>query len=102
MQADDQWFPYGFFISWGGWLAEDIKGMDHTVGNLVHPVSPFEPGGHEAVETYLEESARLHVAWNFDLQHVYRNETALREQVPCPVFYLTIYADLGLLLGEDW
>ena len=74
-------FPFGMFVSWGGWLGTNISMLDLTVGNIVQPVSPFTPGGLDAVEHYLEASRSKDIRWNFDLKHVYRDEEALREQV---------------------
>lgn len=73
-------FPFGFFVSWGGWLAGGLELLETAVGNHMIPVSPFEPGGIDAVEAHLQKSDLLGLRWTFDLQHVYRNETALREQ----------------------
>ena len=40
-----------------------------TVGNVVHPVSPFDPGGLEAVETFLSVAADEGVKWEHDMRH---------------------------------
>jgi hypothetical protein len=37
--------PHGFFVEWGGWLGQSQEA--DTIGNFVHALPPFEPGGFD-------------------------------------------------------
>lgn len=54
-------------------MGKDLNGSavaaETTVGNVVHPVSPFDPGGLEAVETFLSLAADEGVKWEHDMRH---------------------------------
>eukprot|EP00976_Prorocentrum_cordatum_P066425 1178311-Prorocentrum_minimum.AAC.3 len=75
-------FPFGMFVNWGDWLQLNASLLDLTVGNTIQPVSPFEPGDYDTVDTYLELCESKNIRWNMDLQHVYQDDETLREQGP--------------------
>jgi hypothetical protein len=62
--------PYGFFVNWGGWLGRSLDTLNETIGNMVHPVPPFDPGGLDAVERYLGRAVELGLRWEHDMRHL--------------------------------
>ena len=57
---------YGWFASWGGWLGHSVARVKDTVGTLMVPVSPFDPGGDPPTQAHTREIARsrMHVRFN--------------------------------------
>eukprot|EP00300_Choanocystis_sp_HF-7_P031653 c4119_g1_i1.p1 GENE.c4119_g1_i1~~c4119_g1_i1.p1 ORF type:complete len:562 (+),score=131.29 c4119_g1_i1:44-1729(+) len=76
------YFAYGWFVSWP-LIANNQPNTTHNkfIGNMVHPVSPYEPGGLEAVEQVLNASASVNLQWMYDMRHNTQNITAITEQV---------------------
>ena len=54
---------------------------DSTVGNMVHPVSPFDPGGLDAVERFLGWATEAGVRWEHDMRHLTADPTAIISQI---------------------
>jgi len=80
---DNESFPFGWFVNYGGWLAspdhqDSATLSDQLLGTVLCPVSPYEPGGWDKVEEIMTNSPPN--SWLIDLQHM-RNLDEIRDVI---------------------
>ena len=51
------------------------------VGNTVHPVSPFDPGGLDTVDSFLSLASAQGIKWEHDMRHLTRERKEMVAQI---------------------
>ena len=51
------------------------------VGNTVHPVSPFDPGGLDTVDSFLSLASAQGIKWEHDMRHLTKERKEMVEQI---------------------
>ena len=51
------------------------------VGNTVHPVSPFDPGGLDTVDSFLSLASAQGIKWEHDMRHLTKERKEMVAQI---------------------
>ena len=51
------------------------------VGNTVHPVSPFDPGGLDTVDSFLSLASAQGIKWEHDMRHLSKERKEMVAQI---------------------
>ncbi|KDQ07519.1 hypothetical protein BOTBODRAFT_166906 [Botryobasidium botryosum FD-172 SS1] len=75
-------FPFGFYTSFGGYLATNPSALDDIKANgfnMIHPVPPFED--EAAANQVFDKMEELGLWLMYDMRWTYMNSTSVQEQI---------------------
>ncbi|KAF2456422.1 hypothetical protein BDY21DRAFT_287945 [Lineolata rhizophorae] len=79
-------FPFSYYVSWGGWLEQDLTQVDafKAAGyNIIHvvPGGGYPPVNWTTFEQFFDLCDELGLWVMYDLRHTYQNRTLLSDQI---------------------